>query len=729
MPNAMDCSTTPMFALELDRNGRLSKKTMKLGREAQLTNTLLEGLYPGIRVATVDVPTEPLDSCEQAMVEQALTRIEFDGIRYSLVGASGSAKKGKFYAVEVPSIEKKTGGEVSVLAAGRHDLLRDSGVLVQGYHRGAGLPIVMVVDDHQFGTNDCRGWISQSLFRRLQAKHQSATFWPDEMERLLAQRIGNSLRMSSEDFNLTEEEETALVEQARSQDSTRRYRRRHRFYQFRLAFDKTQAKGAFKVMADEVAENLDADIILPRSCVKPKYQGGVVADDSVDSGRSPGPLFPRTVSWSAFVTSPAISNSIRATPCWSTRRKSSIELEIKPYALSQIEKAAEGVRGKQLRGAVRVAGHTGKLRRVLELGEEPDPDYTTNEYTVAQAALLPTATGYMLKHPFIQHHLQKVLVNGRIASAPVVVFVCRVSRWRTTATLCFTTDKWSVVRTGFRKTGPSPLFHRRHGLVVRYPIRMKEDLLPVENLSVDEYRRPVGRASRTAGCRAGGRPGCRCRCIEQLQLRVRWSCIRKPQHRNGGDFDFDMCAWSRTTVFRGSSKTGSPTRNNTPPQEQNSETAESLVEPSASCDAGARKSDRRHYRPEDFVPGQRKARPGAGVGGPASECAGPTEAWNPARPGSHSQHPQRSTESALAEAETEKPIEDMDEHLTVDERDKVGRLYNFRARSLGGSSGTAATAPLERFPGSDRRCRALPRKSLKSASWSTGITGAGDSRS
>ena len=102
MPNVMDYSPTPVFALEIDRDGHLSKKTMKLGREEQLTNTLLQGFYPGIRVATIDVPTEPLDACEQAIVEQALTKVEFDGIRYSLVGASGSAKKGKFYA-ENPS--------------------------------------------------------------------------------------------------------------------------------------------------------------------------------------------------------------------------------------------------------------------------------------------------------------------------------------------------------------------------------------------------------------------------------------------------------------------------------------------------------------------------------------------------------------------------------------------------------------------------------------------------
>ena len=73
---------------------------MDASKEAQLTNTLLRSLYSGIRVATVEVPTEPLDPCEQAMVEQALTRLEVDGTRYSLVGASGSAKEGRFYAVE-----------------------------------------------------------------------------------------------------------------------------------------------------------------------------------------------------------------------------------------------------------------------------------------------------------------------------------------------------------------------------------------------------------------------------------------------------------------------------------------------------------------------------------------------------------------------------------------------------------------------------------------------------
>ena len=181
MPNATNCGATPVLALELDRNGNVSKKTMKLDREAQLTNSLLQGLYPGIRVATVDVPAEPLDSCEQAMVEQALTRIEIDGIRYSLVGASGSAKNGKFYAVE-SSFEKKLGERFrfSPQAA-----ITYFGILVSSCKVLVESPDcrVMVVDDHEFGTNDCRGWISQSLFRKLQQKHQSE---------LLAREIGET---------------------------------------------------------------------------------------------------------------------------------------------------------------------------------------------------------------------------------------------------------------------------------------------------------------------------------------------------------------------------------------------------------------------------------------------------------------------------------------------------------------------------------------------------------
>ena len=44
------------------------------------------------------------------------------------------------------------------------------------------------------------------------------------------------------------------------------------FYQFRLAFGDTQAKGSFKVMDDAVADAIGTDIILPESAVKPSIK-------------------------------------------------------------------------------------------------------------------------------------------------------------------------------------------------------------------------------------------------------------------------------------------------------------------------------------------------------------------------------------------------------------------------------------------------------------------------
>src|SRR5215831_7961933 len=170
MSQAFEHGTIPVLAFDLDREGRLSRKTMKLSREETLTNTLLQGFCPGIRVATIDVPTEPLDGCEQAMVEQALTRVEFDGIRYSLVGASGSAKKGKFYAVE-SRYEKRLAERFrfSPQAA-----MTYFGILVSSCKVLIEVPEcrLLVVEDHQFGTNDCRGWISRCLFQKLQAQHE-----------------------------------------------------------------------------------------------------------------------------------------------------------------------------------------------------------------------------------------------------------------------------------------------------------------------------------------------------------------------------------------------------------------------------------------------------------------------------------------------------------------------------------------------------------------------------
>jgi len=58
-------------ALEINEDGKVSRKNMTVDRDSQLENTLLKADYPAIRVATIDIPQQQLDQYQQAMVDAA----------------------------------------------------------------------------------------------------------------------------------------------------------------------------------------------------------------------------------------------------------------------------------------------------------------------------------------------------------------------------------------------------------------------------------------------------------------------------------------------------------------------------------------------------------------------------------------------------------------------------------------------------------------------------------
>jgi len=90
-----------ILELKIDVTGEVTRKASKLGRKDTLEGKLLAQLYPGIRVARVSVPAE-LTPYEQSVVENRMAQLSFGGVEYKLVGASGSAKDGKFYFVDQP---------------------------------------------------------------------------------------------------------------------------------------------------------------------------------------------------------------------------------------------------------------------------------------------------------------------------------------------------------------------------------------------------------------------------------------------------------------------------------------------------------------------------------------------------------------------------------------------------------------------------------------------------
>ena len=638
-------------------------------------------------MATVDVPTEPLDACEQAIVEQALTRVEFDGIRYSLVGASGSAKKGKFYAVD-SRYEKRLAERFrySPQAA-----MTYFGILVSSCKVMIEVPDcrVLVVDDRELGTNDCRGWISHPLFMKLRAKHRE-NLLADEVKRLF-RKLGHG-----QDVQLNPDDEEVLKQQAEAMIG-RKLLRRNRFYQFRLAFDKTQAKGSFKVMADEVAEKLEADIILPKSSVKPRYQGGVLRSIRSVLGDRQAHCY----RGSALIGIRDVSRNLEFQSSYTLVEhapQDSIELELKPYALKQIEKLRKAWEENNFTELFELLG-TQESQRALDIAEDPDPEYTCSEYTVADGALVADGTGYMLKHPFVNSHLQKVLARWAYR-------LCTSGGFRLPG-FALADDGYLLLSDGEvfcgsdwipKDRGFAPVSSRL-GLIVRYPIRMKEDLLPFENLSPEELTSLLASDLSKRGCHISEQQVAAV-ASEQLQLKGTLILHSEAAARNGGDFDFDqVCVLEGDKFPRfvrdrfAYEERHAAQKNKTPkppspwwnlPQvamQARGNQIGSITDLKTSCLANGR--DDLAWQLVDQL----------------------QSALDQLKHGTQpDQDVIRDIRNEISKApwlklKQKRRIVEMDEHLPVAEQDKVGHLYNFLRKELGRFFSDAAVAPLSDFRG------------------------------
>ena len=143
--------------IAIDEDGNVTRRFPRIDVEGQLKNTLLFAIHPEICVLSMQVPGGLLDAYEQARISQVLMRMRYEGREYCLIGASGSAKDGKFYAVDA---------EHEKLIADRFQKWPQAaityfGILVSDCKVVIQEPDVnlLVVEDHALGTNDCRGWI------------------------------------------------------------------------------------------------------------------------------------------------------------------------------------------------------------------------------------------------------------------------------------------------------------------------------------------------------------------------------------------------------------------------------------------------------------------------------------------------------------------------------------------------------------------------------------------
>jgi hypothetical protein len=68
-----------VVSLDIDPTGKATERIPDLEKSAQLHNTLLQGLFPDIRVARLNVPGGVLEESQQALVEQTMKRVDGQG--------------------------------------------------------------------------------------------------------------------------------------------------------------------------------------------------------------------------------------------------------------------------------------------------------------------------------------------------------------------------------------------------------------------------------------------------------------------------------------------------------------------------------------------------------------------------------------------------------------------------------------------------------------------------
>src|SRR6266850_519239 len=482
MPSEIS-SGMPVITIHINEMGQMKRMLPRLTQEEQLENTLLQGLYPGIRVARLNVPPGRLEDHQENEVQKSMRCFDLDGVRFRLIGASASAKSGKFYAVDEryePAIAER-------FRKWPEAAITYFGILVSPCKQRIQLPDarVMVVKDRTLGTNDCRGWISRSVFDR---------------------------------FHLPG----------------------HRLYQFRLAFENTQAKGACKVMPDDVAQKLGADIILPESCVKPEYKQSTRFLDflhwrrpkiEVRTYRGPVVFGIREVSRTLDLHS---SYTLIEHAPWE-----SIQLEIAAFAMEQARK-------------LRTACEDGNYDEVIELlgtshaqapwEEANDSEYTSFERTVVEAVLKVDSSGYLIKHPFINNALNRLLAKWAFK-------LCTAGGFKIPG-FALADDGFLSLYQG-QVVGASDWLPQDRaissvqcpkGLVVRYPIRMFEDLLPYTRVSTAEAVALVTQViEEQNGCSMDSEA-----VVDLVEKQIRldgaFTLHSETAAKNGGDFDFDLVA-------------------------------------------------------------------------------------------------------------------------------------------------------------------------------------------
>ncbi|GGG87188.1 hypothetical protein [Edaphobacter dinghuensis] len=473
-----------ILELEIDAAGAVSRKEVRNGREDTVDDKLIGRLYPGIRVARVTLP-EYMSAYEEAEVEKRMKTLVFDGISYKLVGVSGSAKQTRFYFVDAahqPLIAKRYQRWPEAMVTYFSILTSDCRMILEEPDLR-----VAVVKDHVLGTNDCRGWLRKSLYR----KAGLLPVW---------------------------------------------------FTQFRMAYlegDKLQFKGAVKPFSDQAADILEVDMILPESACKPELKDPVRLLPKL---RTSGRLYsgPAVLGFRQWSESSEFSSSASLVENASLE---SFETEIKVDGIENIRSIRKAFDEGDYSGLLNLLGRpdsptidTSFNPALLEETEKMDIDV----WDPVDAVLLADKSGFAIRFPYVLNYLNRKF--GR------KIYRLLVSAGFSLPSFALVDDGILVEHEGkilsasdwIPRDAALNHLEAEKSLCVRYPVRSDRDLLPVRHLSDAEL---IPMLTQALGRKE--LPDSLIHFILTRQLRMEGAYVLHSETAklNGGDFDFDtICA-------------------------------------------------------------------------------------------------------------------------------------------------------------------------------------------
>ena len=471
-----------ILELQIDASGEVTRKQSKLGRKDTLEGKLLAQIYPGIQVARVSVPHE-LTPYEQSVVENRMAHLVFGGVEYKLAGASGSAKDGKFYFVDQPHSKQiaerfQHWPEAAIVYFAI--LVSDCKLMVEE----PDLRIV-VVQDHVLGTNDCRGWARESLYRKL--------------------KIGTN-----------------------------------RFCQFRLAFDTRepkQAKGALKPMSDRVADKLGVDIILPESSCKPSLKGGIRFLPQLGTSG-------RMYSGPAIL---GIKHQSRVSEFGSSytlvehASEEALQFEIMLRGIEQIRKVRKAWDENDYDSLFEIIGKSEAAALEDDASFDPEAlDQVVNPvsegWEPATAVLLADRSGTSIKFPYVANQLNRKLARWAFRTCTGGDLKLPAFALADDGVLIEYRGKILSASDWIPKDSSITSLTAEKGLCIRYPIRMQEDLLPARHINNEEL---VPALKQALGMPDLDESSVAYIFDHQLRMEGTYILHSETASKNGGDFDFD----------------------------------------------------------------------------------------------------------------------------------------------------------------------------------------------